>query len=62
LSTTSAAVSLLPRPARTPTTSLPGLEEDAGLEWWLRDGKVARFQQMVDTAAVARSLTGAVAR
>lgn len=23
--------------------------------WWLRDGKVARFQQMVDTAAVARS-------
>ena len=23
--------------------------------WWLRDGKVTRFQQMVDTAAVARS-------
>lgn len=23
--------------------------------WWLRDGKVARFQQMVDTAAVART-------
>lgn len=25
--------------------------------WWLRDGKVARFQQMVDTAGVARSLS-----
>jgi hypothetical protein len=25
--------------------------------WWLRDGKVARFQQMVDTTAVARSRT-----
>jgi ketosteroid isomerase-like protein len=25
--------------------------------WWLRDGKVARFQQMVDTAGAARSLS-----
>jgi len=25
--------------------------------WWLRDGKVARFQQMADTAAVERSRT-----
>jgi hypothetical protein len=24
--------------------------------WWLRDGKVVRFQQMVDTAGVARVL------
>lgn len=24
--------------------------------WWLRDGKVVRFQQMCDTAAVARAL------
>ena len=23
--------------------------------WWLKDGKVTRFQQMVDTAAVARA-------
>lgn len=23
--------------------------------WWIRDGKIARFQQMVDTAAVARA-------
>ncbi len=25
--------------------------------WWLRDGKVARFQQMVDTAGAARSMS-----
>ncbi len=25
--------------------------------WWLRDGKVARFQQMVDTAGAARTLS-----
>lgn len=26
--------------------------------WWFRAGKVVRFQQMVDTAAVARTLAG----
>jgi uncharacterized protein len=24
--------------------------------WWFRDGKAVRFQQMVDTASVARTL------
>ncbi|MEO6595431.1 MAG: nuclear transport factor 2 family protein [Planctomycetota bacterium] len=33
------------------------LDAQVAHTWWLRGGKVVRFQQMVDTAAVARSLT-----
>jgi ketosteroid isomerase-like protein len=32
------------------------LDAQVAHTWWLRDGKVVRFQQMVDTAAVARAL------
>lgn len=32
------------------------LDVQAAHTWWIRDGKVVRFQQMVDTAAVARAI------
>jgi len=33
-----------------------GLDVQVAHTWWIRGGKVVRFQQMVDTAGVARAL------
>lgn len=32
------------------------LDVQAAHTWWIRDGRIARFQQMVDTKAVAENL------
>lgn len=38
------------------TTSGKDLDVQAAHTWWIRDGKVVRFQQMVDTAGVAAAI------
>lgn len=41
---------------RSKKTGKP-LDVQCAHTWWIRDGKVVRFQQMVDTAGVARNLS-----
>jgi ketosteroid isomerase-like protein len=38
------------------TATAKPLDVQCAHTWWIRDGKVVRFQQMVDTAGVARAL------
>jgi ketosteroid isomerase-like protein len=48
-------VVVLGRYKATKSRSGKPLDVQIAHTWWLRDGKVARFQQMADTAAVARA-------
>jgi len=48
-------VTMLGRYKATHARTRKPLDVQVAHTWWLRDGKVARFQQMVDTAGVARA-------
>jgi len=49
-------VTMLGRYKATARASGKPLDVQAAHTWWLRDGKVVRFQQMVDTAGFAAAL------
>lgn len=48
-------VTMFGRYRGTHAKSKKKLDAQVAHTWWVRDGMVVRFQQMVDTAAVARS-------
>lgn len=56
LSGGSELVAMLGRYRATHAQSGKPLDAQCAHLWWLRNGKVVRFQQMVDTAAVDRAL------